>query len=139
MTMDMEQIFCEIDRLIETPDDWIKGEEARDENGLRVDPTSREACQFCLVGATFAVTTFHEENLNLNRETLFNKTVEAIAQEIERLHPERSEDRDISTTYVLTTYNDDPKTEHKDVRGIVDNCRLGLSGLNVVIDWIHNS
>jgi len=127
MSRDMEQIFCEIDRLIEAPDAWMKGEEARDEEGLRVDPTSGAAVQYCLVGATVAVTTFHEEIENLEREALFNKAVEAIAAEIERSQPERHEDREISTTYLITCFNDDPKTDHVDVRGIVDNCRMSAA------------
>jgi len=127
MSMDMEQIFCEIDRLIETPETWIRGEEARDEHGLNIDPTSPDAYQFCLVGAVRAITAFHEDHENLHRNMLFYPAVDAIASEIERVQPERHEDREISKTYILTCFNDDAKTEHKDVRNVVDNCRLSAA------------
>ena len=44
---------------------WIQGQDARNQNDIPVEPTDPDACQFCTVGALWAVS-YQEKDLYYN-------------------------------------------------------------------------
>ena len=53
--MTTKEALIKARKLIEKPENWTKGEPARNTEGIRVNPTSEEAVCWCSLGALVAV------------------------------------------------------------------------------------
>ena len=60
--MTTKEILVKARKLIEKPENWTKGTNARDTEGIAIDPKSEEAVCWCSIGALVAV----EDILSIN-------------------------------------------------------------------------
>lgn len=88
---------------IERPEKWGRKHDAVNAAGEPVNPTSKTACKFCIVGATYAA--FCRQSINGDSVYLALSRVPRIAA-----RPDRS----------IIGFNDDLTTTHADLLAVID-------------------
>lgn len=104
--MKTKEVLLKARKLIELPENWIKGTYARNKNDTAVGLESKSACKFCLSGALIRA--------NIEGQT---GTVGFNGGEAENTV------RDISLVKMNCShvhFNDRHRTEHKDVLALID-------------------
>jgi len=102
--MQLSQLLIEAKELIKDPEDWTKGEYARNAAGVKVADSHPNACQWCTVGALWRASGFLQGDpvLDSQKGNLVNDACGLLLQAIGRK-------RDLSP------WNDLPETTHQDV------------------------
>lgn len=88
--------------LLSNPAHWTKGDLARDENGVTIDPYSNKAICWCQAGA----------EMKIRANNWHNITVFTIKDIVARTMSHNS----------AVLFNDDPNTTHDDLMKFYDEC-----------------
>ena len=104
--MNALEVLQKTRRLIDKPEYWVKGVFAQDADWGEVQPTSPEACSFCLLGALSAACKGGPEARRSRASYLVHRALDEFVADGEVVS--------------IVAFNDNPNTYHDDVLACVD-------------------
>lgn len=105
-------------KLISTPEKWIKLHMALDKENKSVNPSSKEACQWCLYGALFMCSV-------MNKNFKITADIKLVANAIRNRYVERIPNDELDTDIsVVQFFNDSHATTHEEVLNVLREVRL---------------
>ena len=107
------QVLIDARALIEAPNRWTKGSNARDRNHLPAEPVGPDACSFCAAGAVM-------------RAAGVLTADDRVRGVFERLQDNIEAEGEGEFYWSLQRFNDAPEVSHADVLALFDRAIEGL-------------
>lgn len=100
---EVREVLIRVRERLSDPSHWCQGSMALDEHDNPIDPQSKEACRWCLLGAIHAETS---DNVMIN--DINNILVRKYTEKFKRHY------------FIITAANDVPTTTHQDILTLLD-------------------